>query len=81
MMNYVALNHWLIFQTNFTRCRGAMARKAPKSTQKRDFLLVGKHLKIHNLPTTNPTPMKLTTIMYLHETFYLDKNWSVIHRA
>ena len=34
-----------------------------------------KHLKIYNLTTTNATVMKLTTIMYLHKTFNLAKDW------
>ena len=58
-----------------------MAKKSRKSTQKWYFLLVGKHSKIYNLATTNAILMRLTTIMYLHETFHFVKNWGVTHSA
>ena len=45
-----------------------------------DAALPRKHLKIHNLTTTNATLMKLTTIMYLHKTFNLAKDWGVRRR-
>ena len=40
-----------------------------------------KHWKIYNLTTANDIKMKLTTIVYLHETFHLAKNLDVTHRA
>ena len=40
-----------------------------------------KLLKIYNLRTTNAMKMKLTTIVYLHETFHLTKDLGVAHRA
>ena len=67
--------------TNFSHiCR----RKGPEPPQRGHFMdaaLPRKHLEIHNLATTNATLMKLTTIMYLHKTFNLAKDWGVIHRA
>ena len=39
------------------------------------------YLKIHNLAITKALLMKLTTIMYLHETFYLVEDWGVNDRA
>ena len=53
---------------NLTKFGGVMAKQPPKS-----FLVVGKHLNINNLATTNAILMKLTTIMYLHETLHLAK--------
>ena len=58
-----------------------IAQKPPKSTQKCYFLLVRETLKIYNLTTTNAILMKLTTIMYLHETYYLAKNLGVTYRG
>ena len=69
------------FQKNLTAFGGVKIRKPPRSSLQWQFLLVGKHLKIHNLATTNAKLMKLTTIMYLHGTFYLAKDWGVTHRA
>ena len=42
-----------------------------------DAALPQKHLKIYNLTTTNATPMKLTTIMYLHKLFSLAEDWGI----
>ena len=67
------------FEKNLTAFGAVMAKEPPKSTQKWYFLLVGKQLNIHNLVTTNVIQMKLTTIMYLHESFHLPKNWGVTH--
>ena len=39
-----------------------------------------KNLKIYNFTTTNAINMKFATIVYLHETFHLAKNWGVAHR-
>ena len=56
---------------------GVLAQKLPKRPQKWHFLLVWKHLNIHNLATTKAALMKLIAIMYLHETFNLAQNWDV----
>ena len=58
-----------------------MAKKPTRSSIKSNFLLLRKHLKIDNLAATNATPMKLTRIMYLYETFHFAKNWGVTHRV
>ena len=36
-----------------------------------DAALPRKHMKIYNLTTTNAIKAKLTTIIYIHETFHL----------
>ena len=61
-------------QKNPTAFGGVMAKKPPRSSLKPNFQLLRKHLKTNNLPTSNAILMKLTTIMYLHETFHLAKN-------
>ena len=81
MIHYLALYHWSKFQKNPTVFGGVMAKKPTRSSLKSNFLLLRKHLKIDNLATTNATPMKLTTIIYRHETFYLAKNCGVTHGA
>ena len=40
-----------------------------------------EHLKIYNLKTTSAALMKLATIMHLHKTFNLAKDWGVTHRV
>ena len=60
---------------------GVMARKPPRRILQWQFFLVGKHLGIHNLTTTNAILMKFTTIMHPHETIHLAKNWDVTHRT
>ena len=50
-------------------------------TQFMDATLPQKHLEIYNLTVTNAMKMKLTTIVYLHETFHLTKDLGVTHRA
>ena len=40
-----------------------------------------KHWKIYNLTTANAIKMKLTMIVYPHETFHLAKDWGITHRA
>ena len=67
---YLALHHWSKFQKNLTIFGGVMAKKPTRSSLKSNFLLLQKHLKIDNLATTNATPLKLTMIMYLHETIW-----------
>ena len=44
-----------------------MAQKHPKKSHFVDTESILKTLQIFNLTTTNATLMKLTTIMYLHE--------------
>ena len=70
---------WKFQQTGaiFVRER---ARKPPKRGHFMDAALPRKHLKIYNLTATNATLMKLTTIMYLHKTSNLAKDWGVTHR-
>ena len=80
-MQNIGLHYCSKFEKNLTTFGGVNPKKSPKSTQKRYFLLLGKHLKMYNFATTNAAPMKLTTIMYLHETFHLVRNWDVIYRA
>ena len=46
-----------------------------------DAELVGKTLKIYNLTVKNTILIKLTTIMYLYETFHVPKNYGVTHRV
>ena len=77
----IALYYCSKFEKNLTKFRGVMAEKSRKSAQKWYFLLLGKHLKIHNLATSNAMLIKLTTIMYLHDTFNLTKNSGVTQRA
>ena len=72
-MHNIDLHYYSKFQKNLTKFRGVMAKKSRKSTQKWYFWLVGKHLKIKNLPTTNAILIKVITLMYLHETFHLAK--------
>ena len=40
-----------------------------------------KNLNFYNLTITNAILMKLTTTMYLHETFHLAKNWDGTHKG
>ena len=76
---------WCKFQQDRTIFGGVRAqRPLPPSSTKSHFMdaaLPEKHLKIYNLTTTNAILMKLTTIMYLHETFHSAKNWGVSHRV
>ena len=81
MIHYLALYHWSKFQKNPTVFGGVMAKKPTRSSLKFNFLLPRKYLKIDNLATTNATPIKLTTIMYLHQTFHLAKNQGIPHRV
>ena len=70
----IALPCWSKFQKNLTAIGEFMAKKPPRSSQQWQFLLLRKHLKIHDLANTNATLIKLTTIMCLHKTFQLAKN-------
>ena len=54
---------------------------SPKSVNFMDAASPRKYLKIYNLSTTNATLMRLTTIMYLHNTFNLAEDWGVTHRV
>ena len=64
---------YIAFQKHRTAFGGVMAKNPPRISLKSNFLLLQKHLKINNVPTTNAILIKLTTIMYLHETFNLAK--------
>ena len=61
-----------------------MGEKGPRNPSKRGHFMDAasppKYLKIYNLTNANATLMKLTTITYLHMTFYL-ADWGVTHRA
>ena len=70
-----------LYICNWTSFWGVMTEKPSRSSPNLYFLLLRKLLKIHTLTTTNAILMKLTTIMYLNETFYLTKNWGVTHRT
>ena len=76
-----AMHHWSKFQKNLTTFGGVKLKNTPKSSLKSTFLVAWKHLKIHNSGTTNAILMKLTKIMYLHDTFHLAKNWGITDRT
>ena len=80
-MENIGLQYCSKFEKNLTAFGGVMVKKQPKSPQKWHFWLIGKHLDIDNLATTNGILMKLTTIVYLHETFNLAQNWGITHRG
>ena len=69
MILCLALHHWSKFKKNLTAFGGIILKKPPKSRLKSTFLVLRKHLKIHNLATTNAMLMKLAKSMYLHKTF------------
>ena len=50
---------------------GERAQKTPKIGHFMDAASPRNNLKFYNLGTTNAIKMKLTTIIYLHETFHL----------
>ena len=81
MILCLAQHHWSKFQKNSTIFGGVILKKPPSSSLKSTFLVLRKHLKIHNLATTNAMIMKLARIMYLRETFHLAKNWGMTFRA
>ena len=60
---------------------GSYTQKTTLKQPKIHFSGLTKTFENSYLATTKPTPMKLTTIMYLHETFLLAENWGVTHRA
>ena len=73
---------------NVSKIELYLGQKGPKKkTQKgqkghfMDAALPRKHLKIHNLTTTNTTLIELTTIIYLHKTLSLTEDWGVTHRV
>ena len=80
-MRYLAMHHQCKFCTNPTSFGGVILEKPLRSSQKSNFLLLRKPLKIYNFTKTNAVMMKLTAFMYLYETFYSTKNWGVTHRA
>ena len=73
VMHNIGLRYSSKFEKNLTTFRGVMAEKPQKNTPKWYFLLVGEHLKIHNVATTIAILMKLTTLMYRYETFIWQK--------
>ena len=73
------LHYWWKFCTNWIWFGLVIYQKQPKSSQKSYSLLLWETLELYNLTTTNAIPMKLTRIVYLHETFHLPKNWGVNH--
>ena len=81
MILCLAQHHWSKSQKNSTIFGGVILKKPPSSSLKSTFLVLRKHLKIHNLATTNAMIMKLARIMYLRETFHLAKNWGMTLRA
>ena len=62
---------WSKFQQNQVWIGGERAQKPPKMNHFMDAPLPRKHLKFYNLETRNAIKMKLTMIMYLHDTFHL----------
>ena len=74
MILCIALHLSWKFCTNRAWFGVVMYRKPPKSSPKCPFFHVRETLKIHNLTTTNAMKMKLGTIVYLIETFYLTKD-------
>ena len=75
-----ALHNWSRFQKNYSTY-GGVTQKTTQKQPKIHFSGPTKTFEIHNLATTNAIPMKLTAIMYLHETFRLAKNWGVTYKA
>ena len=59
------------FQFNLTILGAVRSPKPPKMGQFMDAASPQNHLNIYNLGTTKAIEMKLTTIMYRHETFHL----------
>ena len=69
---------------NFGKIWQHLGELGPKKTQKGQFhgcCIATKTFEIYNLTTTNAIRMKLSTIMYLHETFNLTKDWGISHRT
>ena len=62
---------WSKFEENWALFGGERAQKHPKMGHFMDAAPPRNNLKFYNLGTTNAIKMKLTTIMYLHETFNL----------
>ena len=57
--------------------------KSQKKTRTISWMLnwYQKFLKIFNLTTKYAILMKVTKIVYYHETFYFARNWAVTHRV
>ena len=81
VVRYLALHHWSNFCRSHTSFGGVILEKPHRSSQKLYFLLLRKHLKVYDLTTRNGIMMKLTSIMYLNDTFHLVKNWGVTQRV
>ena len=76
-----ALHRWWKFCANRTWFEVVIREKPPKSSPKCPILLVRETLKIYNLRNTNAMKMKLTRIVYLHETFHLTKYFGASFRV
>ena len=76
-MQYLTLRHWSNFQTNLTIFGGLQAKKPPKSSLKRQSLLVRKHFEIENSGTINLISMKSARYMYHLNNFQLLKSKGV----
>ena len=81
MIFHFALHCWSKFEKNPTAFGGGIPKKPPKSSLKYVFLVLRKHLKVHNLATTNSILMNFNSILYVHETFHLMENWGITIRA
>ena len=77
MMDYL----WSKFQQIRALFGRERAKKPPKRPHFMPVALPRKHLKIYNFGTTNGIKIKLTTIMYPHETFDLANNLGVTYWA
>ena len=62
---------WSKFQQNGALFWGERAPKPPKMGHFMDAAPPRNNLKFYNLGTTNAIKMKVTTLMYLHQTFDL----------
>ena len=69
------------FSKRWKSLRKLGPRTSPKKGHLMDAELVRKTLNIYNLTIKNAILIKLTTIIYVCETFHLPKNSDVTHRA
>ena len=75
-MLYIALSYCSKFQKNLTHLGELWLENHPEVACNDSFCCYKD-----NLATTNTILVKFTTIMYLHTTFHLTKNWGVTRRA
>ena len=70
---------WTTFGPNFNKFESYLGKKGSRNPPKRAHFMAAaspqNNLKIYNFGTTNGMKMKLTTIMYLNETYHSEKNW------